>query len=154
FFEANPDIKERCLIFIGHPAGWPGDVVDEYRRHWQHLGQSIYLLAESQSALVYVRERGSGHPQHLGNVLVIDIGSSTVDVTIVEDLIPRNIDAGVDLGCRQIDEELAAMAKTALNGNADFKAALARSGGEDFLLFVCRRVKEAQFSGQAQDLMN
>ncbi len=150
FFEANQQVKERCLVFVGHPVGWRGDVVEEYRLHLRHLSTSVYLLAESQSALVYVRDRGSGHPEDLGSVLVIDIGSSTVDITIVEDMIPTNIDVGLDLGCRQIDEQLADMAKKALAANPKFTAALTRSGGEDLLLLACRRTKEAQFAGREQ----
>lgn len=154
FFEVNPGVEERCLIFIGHPAGWPEDVIEEYRRYLQHVGSSVYLLAESQSALVYVRDRSAVDPKHLDNVLVIDIGSSTVDITIVEDMFPRNFDVGVDLGCRQIDEELAAMVKEALAENPKFIAALTRNGSEDFLLLACRRAKEAQFSRRAQNLLD
>jgi hypothetical protein len=154
FFEANPDVQENCLIFVGHPAGWPASVVAEYSSYLDHLGPSVHLLAESQSALIHVRDRSSRRHESLGNVLVVDIGSSTVDFTVVEDMIPRNIAVGADLGCSQIDRRLAAMAKTALAGNAEFVAALTSSGGEDLLLLACRRAKEAQFSGSMPSLLD
>jgi hypothetical protein len=154
FFEANPDVQERCLVFVGHPAGWPHDVVRVYQSHLEFLAPSVNLLSESQSALVYVRDRNAHRSEALDNVLVVDIGSSTVDFTIVEDMIPRNIPVGAELGCNQIDRQLAAMVKVALAGNPDFTAALASPRSEDFLLLACRRAKEAQFSGRRPSLLD
>jgi hypothetical protein len=154
FFEANPDVQEDCLIFIGHPAGWPEDAIRVYRSHLELIAPSVYLLPESQSALVYVRDRDVHRFGALDNVLVVDIGSSTVDFTIVEDMIPRNISVGADLGCSEIDRQLAMMVKTALADNSEFAAALANCGSEDFLLLACRRAKEAQFSGRRPSLLD
>lgn len=154
FFEANPAVQEDCLVFIGHPAGWPGDAIRLYQSYLELLAPSVYLLSESQSAIVYIRDRDAHRSAALDNVLVIDIGSSTVDFTVVERMIPRNISVGADLGCSQIDRQLAMMVKTALAGNSDFTDALAHSGGDDFLLLACRRAKEAQFSGLRPSLLD
>ena len=145
FFKAHPDERKECVVFIGYPVGWSTAAVKEYSRHFLHLGLPVYLLAESQSAMVHVRDRSSSESKLLDNVLVLDIGSSTTDITIVEDMIPTNLDIGVDLGCRQIDEDLAKMARRALRGDPLFTAALAREGGQKLLLLACRREKEEQF---------
>ena len=156
FHESHEDAAGNCLIFVGHPAGWPADTVESYRRYLALLGPSVYLLPESQSALVHVRDVNRGLRDEgaslLDNVLVIDIGSSTTDVTVVEDLVPRNIPVGTALGCKQIDQYMATVVKSALAANREFTAALRADGGEDLLLLACRRAKEAQFAGHKQDL--
>jgi hypothetical protein len=154
FFAENPHVAEECLIFIGHPVGWDPNIVEDYRRHMELLGQKVYLLPESQSALVHVRELNRGRPASLDRVLVIDIGSSTVDVTVVEGMRPRNIGVGAGIGCSQIDRDLASMVKATFDGDAEFTAALQRTGGEDMLLLACRRAKEAQFSGRTQSVLD
>jgi hypothetical protein len=156
FYAAHPDVKDRCLIFVGYPAGWDAEVTEGYRRYLEPLGPAVYLLPESQSALVHVRDlnRAGDDARRLNNVLVIDIGSSTVDITVVEDLVLQNIVTMLNLGCNQIDAELAEKTRTALGGDPEFTAALESNGGEEVLLLACRRVKEAQFSGQVPTMID
>ena len=46
---------------MGHPAGSPADTsFESYRRYLALLGPSVYLLPESQSALVHVRDVNRG----------------------------------------------------------------------------------------------
>ncbi|MEV4351753.1 hypothetical protein AB0J83_45445 [Actinoplanes sp. NPDC049596] len=110
-------------------------------------------MPESQSALLHVRDRGRDDKQ-LERVLIVDIGSSTTDFTIVENLEPRNLPAGATLGCRQIDEHLAAQVRAALDHDSALAEALDGDGGAAFLLLACRWAKEAQFSGVSRRLMN
>jgi hypothetical protein len=153
FFEARAQVREACVVFIGHPAGWSATAVKEYRNQLEQLGLPVYLLAESQSALVHVRERGLSGRELLDRVLVIDIGSSTIDFTVVEDMTPKNLDVGANLGCKEIDNELAEMARKALAGYPEFTDALSRDGGPALLILACRYAKEAQFSGRPRSLL-
>src|SRR5258708_8351384 len=56
FFEAHAQVREACVVFIGHPAGWSATAVKKYGDQLGQLGLPVYLLAESQSALVHVRD--------------------------------------------------------------------------------------------------
>ncbi|MGW6056707.1 Hsp70 family protein [Streptomyces sp. NPDC055189] len=152
FFHRHPEVKEDCAVYVGHPAGWPVDAVEAYARQFAPLDVPVQLMPESQSALVHVRDR---HAEDRGNgldrdalreVLIVDVGSSTTDFTYVDDLEPRNLPVGASLGCRRIDDDLAALMRAALAGDKEFTDALTVAGGAQMLRLVCRRAKEAQFS--------
>lgn len=153
FREHHPEVFQDCIAFIGHPTGWPPEAVAAYERHLGLLGLPVRLMPESQSALLHVRDRGSDEKQ-LERVLVVDIGSSTTDFTIVEDLSPRNLPVGATPGCRQIDEQLAGLVRAALHHDAALTEALTADGGPEFLLLACRWAKEAQFSGNSRRIMD
>ncbi|MDI6098816.1 hypothetical protein QLQ12_09415 [Actinoplanes sp. NEAU-A12] len=153
FREHHPEVFTDGVAFVGHPAGWPAEAVDAYGRHLGLLGLPVRLMPESQSALLHVRDRGRDETR-LERVLIVDIGSSTTDFTIVEDLSPRNLPVGATLGCRQIDEQLAALVRTTLQHDAALMEALTADGGPDFLLLACRWAKEAQFSGVSRRIMD
>lgn len=153
FFEAHAQAREACVVFIGHPAGWSATAVKKYGDQLGQLGLPVYLLAESQSALVHVRDRRSSGRELPDRVLVIDIGSSTIDFTFVQDMTPENLGVGANLGCREIDTELAEMARTALGGYSEFADALECESGPALLVLACRYAKEAQFSGRQQSLL-
>ncbi len=153
FREHHPEVYQDAIAFVGHPAGWPLEAVAAYGRHLSLLGLPVRLMPESQSALLHVRDRGRDEKQ-LERALVVDIGSSTTDFTIVEDLSPRNLPVGATLGCRQIDEQLAGLVTAALHYEAALMEALTADGGPDFLLLACRWAKEAQFSGVSRRIMD
>lgn len=141
-----------CIVYVGHPTGWPKESTAAYGGHFSAMGIDVRLMPESHSALVHVRDRHTDGQPWQDRVLVIDIGSSTTDCTLVQDMTPRNIDLGADLGCRQIDRELAAMVRSNLK-TPGFAEALALDGGPALLLLACRRVKEAKFSGTSPGLL-
>lgn len=149
FFAEHPEIREDCAVYVGHPTGWDAESVETYHKHFSSMGLPIRLVAESQSALVHVRDRRAGRRETRGldRVLVVDIGSSTTDFTFVEDLIPRNLPVGSDLGCALIDRTLVTMVRKRFAGNEEFTKALGHDGAEEMLRLVCRRAKEAQFTG-------
>ena len=153
FREQYPEVFRDGVALVGHPAGWPAEAVTAYARHLALLGLPVRLMPESQSALLHVRDRGR-NDELLERVLIVDIGSSTTDVTIVEDLTPRNLPVGAALGCRRIDEQLAGLVRAALHHDAELTAALTADGGPDFLLLACRWAKEAQFSGVSRRIMD
>jgi hypothetical protein len=155
FFETNPGVRESCQILVGHPTGWPASARGAYLRFLRTSDVPLSLLPESQSALVHVwdRRRADGTDvQDVDDVLVIDIGSSTVDVTMVSDLEPVNIEIGAEFGCRNIDDQLARAAVAALGDQPGFRAAMEYPDGAMLLRLACRRAKEAQFSGQSLQL--
>jgi hypothetical protein len=158
FFQAHPEVRAGCFVLVGHPTGWPATARDDYRRFLQTVPVPLALLAESQSALVHVwdlrrkRLAETGPPQDIDDVLVVDVGSSTVDVTMVTDLKPINIDVGAELGCRDIDDDLAGRMCAALAGDAAFTGAMTHNDAPMLLRLACRRAKEAQFSGQSLQL--
>ncbi|MFI7410393.1 Hsp70 family protein [Streptomyces sp. NPDC049627] len=158
FLSRHPEVRGDCVVYVGHPTGWDDVSVATYARHFSSMNVPVRLVAESQSALVHVRDRRGGRREErrLDRVLVVDIGSSTTDFTFVEDLIPRNLPVGSDLGCAVIDRELARMVREAFAGDEKFTRALGRDdSGEQMLLLACRRAKEAQFTGtdvRLQDL--
>ncbi|MEV7453750.1 Hsp70 family protein [Streptomyces nigra] len=146
------------MMVVGHPAGWEPEVVQAYARHLQLRGVHTRLLPESQAALVHVRrpgatagseasDRSMAEQPTAGRVLVVDIGSSTTDFTLITDMKPRSLPLGTDFGCRRIDFEAADLVTAHHRDNETLNAALAADGGREFLLLACRRAKEAQFSG-------
>ena len=148
FFSEHPEVRRDCVVYVGHPTGWDAVSVEAYRRHLSSTNLPVRLVAESQSALVHVRDRRSERrdTRGLDRVLVVDIGSSTTDFTFVEDLIPRNLPLGSDLGCRVIDDRLARMVRQAFAGDKAFTEALDQDGAEETLRLLCRWAKEAQFT--------
>ncbi|ALG12668.1 Hsp70 family protein [Kibdelosporangium phytohabitans] len=153
FREHHPEVFQDGMAFVGHPTGWSPEAVAAYDRHLGLLGLPVRLMPESQSALLHVRDEGRDEKQ-LERVLVVDIGSSTTDFTIVEDHSPRNLPVGGTPGCRQIDEQLAGMVRAALHHDAALTEALAADGGPEFLLLACRWAREAQFSGSSRRIMD
>ncbi|GHC55112.1 hypothetical protein [Streptomyces flavofungini] len=149
FFAEHPEVHEDCVVHVGHPAGWNRRSVQAYLRQLRVMDVPVRLVAESQSALVHVRDRRAGRRNGggLDRVLVVDVGSSTTDFTVVEDLKPRNLPVGAELGCREIDTAVARIVRADFKDTAEFTAALERDGGPDMLTLVCRRAKEAQFTG-------
>lgn len=149
----HADLLRQAVVFVGHPTGWSDASIAAYGRHLAVLGLPVRLMPESQSALLHVRDRGRDGRQ-LERVLVIDIGSSTTDCTIVEDMTPRNLAVGAGLGCRQIDDMLAALVREGLRYDTPLMDALSADGGGDLLLLACRWAKEAQFSGVSRRILN
>ncbi|WP_189959261.1 Hsp70 family protein [Streptomyces alanosinicus] len=149
FFSRHPEVGRDCVVYVGHPTGWDPESVTTYRQHFSSMDQPVRLVPESQSALVHVRDRRAGRREahKFDRVLVVDIGSSTTDCTFVEDLIPQNLQVGSDLGCSLIDQDLAKKVREAFAGNKEFTKALDQDGSEEMLRLVCRRAKEAQFTG-------
>ncbi|MFD0412623.1 Hsp70 family protein [Streptomyces sp. NPDC127108] len=155
FFAKHPEVYADCVVHVGHPAGWDRRSVKAYLRQLRAMDVPVRLVAESQSALVHVRDRRAERPGDggLDRVLVVDVGSSTTDFTVVEDLVPRNLPVGAELGCREIDTAVARIVRADFEDTdsadaAKFTEALARDGGAHMLTLVCRRAKEAQFTGK------
>ncbi|MFC0531373.1 Hsp70 family protein [Phytohabitans kaempferiae] len=150
FFNEHPQIRDDCVIYVGHPTGWSVIDVDAYHSSLRGIATDLRLMPESQSALLHARDRAVADTD-IDKVLVVDIGSSTIDFTYVQDLEPFNLDCGATFGCRDLDLAMSTKVRNTLRHNKRFAAALQAEDAQDFLLLACRRVKEARFSGaQAQ----
>ncbi|QOV38579.1 hypothetical protein IM697_09480 [Streptomyces ferrugineus] len=149
-------------MVVGHPAGWSPEVIKAYGKHLKLDGIRTRLLPESQAALVHVRRPGAAadaadrsiaeQPRD-SRVLVVDIGSSTTDFTLITDMEPHSLPLGADFGCRRIDFQVADLVTERLRDNEILRDALAADGGREFLLLACRRAKEAQFTGTEADIL-
>jgi hypothetical protein len=148
FLERYQEIAEDCRIYVGYPAGWNADKeVDVYRQQLSDALRpyQLTMVAESQSAFIDVHD-AAGVDATRRPALVIDVGSSTTDFTLVTDTI-ENLPFGSDLGCRLIDQAVAdeLIASLARRDRDRF----ARATTRNLLLWICRRYKEASYLGVA-----
>lgn len=151
FLQARKEVAEDCLIYVGYPAGWnPNVEVDIYR---QQLADALRpyglaMVAESQSAFIDVHD-AAGTDASLRPALVIDVGSSTTDFTLVSDRV-KNLPFGSELGCRMIDRSLAADLARRL-AVRDRKRLERPGTARNLLLWMCRRYKESRSQGVPVD---
>jgi hypothetical protein len=103
-------------VFVGVPSGWTGEPesgrrLEAYRSALQSAGlRNVAFVPESRAAFMQARESGElqlGLDQLSGRVLVVDLGSSTADFTLVQDLNPLPLDFGHNaLGAALIEQTL------------------------------------------------
>ncbi|MBR8835264.1 MAG: hypothetical protein DSM106950_14865 [Stigonema ocellatum SAG 48.90 = DSM 106950] len=95
-------------FFIGCPSGWWQEEIESYK---QLLSEdclpNVTVVKESRAALMHAKESGIFTIEELQkSVLVIDIGSSTTDYTLVKGMSDTPVDFGHDLGASLIDKEI------------------------------------------------
>ena len=95
-------------FFIGCPSGWWQEEIESYK---QLLSEDCLpnatVVKESRAALMHAKESGIFTIEELQkSVLVIDIGSSTTDYTLVKGMSDTPIDFGYDLGASLIDKAI------------------------------------------------
>ncbi|MGA5757151.1 Hsp70 family protein [Nonomuraea bangladeshensis] len=146
FGERYPEVLGGCRLYIGHPAGWDQATVAVYREQLEGALRplSVQLVPESQSAFLHVHDQARVDPE-TRPVLVVDVGSSTIDFTLVTDG-PENLPYGDELGCRRIDEEIRGVVLEREHDPA-VRERLAQPTAAGLLSWLCRRHKEAAFSG-------
>lgn len=101
-------LGDNNYFFIGCPSGWWQEEIDTYK---QILAEDCLpnakVVKESRAALMHAKESGIFTIEELQNsVLVIDIGSSTTDYTLVKGMSDTPIDFGYDLGASLIDKAI------------------------------------------------
>jgi hypothetical protein len=100
----------RTLVMLGHPAAWAKGSA----RHSAYLKAfergfapgAVRAVPESRAVLFALRDEGLLRSSDLmGDVLVVDIGSSTTDFTLVRNLVAREVipAATTSLGAAHID---------------------------------------------------
>ena len=103
------DGRDRTLFVVGSPSGWSDAERATYAGILRQAGmQRVTVEKESRAAFLHLKEsRTSGVDAErlMQQVLIIDIGSSTTDFTIVSRMQARSIeDFGLGLGAGLIEE--------------------------------------------------
>lgn len=139
-------------FFVGCPSGWSISDREEYQTLLKEAGIPLLsVVPESRAAFMQAKEAGKLDYDKLRSaVLIVDIGSSTTDFTLVKSLHEIPIDFGSNaLGASLIDKAI--FARTL--ANHEDKALLERVF-EDYphhqarCELACRKAKEDYFSNE------
>jgi len=141
--------KTTKFVF-GAPSSWSGRDRREYASVLRAAGvPEVDVVAESRAALLYAKQSGELSAAELrGTVLIVDIGSSTTDYTIMRaaDEIPEDL-GDPRLGARLIDREILNRAVAAHARTEELRELLeADPSLRRRLELHCRLVKEDYFS--------
>jgi len=135
---------------FGAPSGWSAELRTAYGELLRSAGLArVDVVPESRAALLYARESGEVtlDPDQLhGGVLIVDVGSSTTDITFVDGLRMRPVDRGSQLGAGLIDKTILRRAIDEHPQRAEVQELLHEDRFERLRLELhCRQVKEAFF---------
>jgi hypothetical protein len=100
---------EESHFFIGCPSGWSRDEMSIYETMLKRSGiPRLTVVKESRAALLNVIESGGVTTEELrSTILIIDLGSSTTDFTVVTGgTSEAPMDFGQSLGASFIDKEI------------------------------------------------
>lgn len=162
FREQHPKIASEAVIFIGRPSGWSKEAVALYsgvleeglREILDKVGfePGLHLVSESRSAFIQVRDSRSLTPEQQASVLIIDIGSSTTDLTFVKNLTDNpqelNVRNSARLGGRLIDRLLLeAVIEQYANPQQLESRFEDKPRDKRYLQYLCRKAKEIHFGG-------
>ncbi|MEH1773984.1 MAG: Hsp70 family protein [Nostoc sp.] len=143
---------EGSYFYIGCPSGWTVSDRTEYQKLLQEAGISqLNVVPESRAAFMQAKEAGKlEYDKLLASVLIVDIGSSTTDFTLVKSLEEIPIDFGSNtLGASLIDKAIFA----GTLANHEQKALLEKVFKEyphhqARCELACRKAKEDYFSNE------
>lgn len=100
---------ENTYFYVGCPSGWSVSDRAEYQKLLQSAGIDLLnVVPESRAAFMQAKEAGKlEYEKLLSSVLIVDIGSSTTDFTLVKSLQEIPIDFGSNtLGASLIDKAI------------------------------------------------
>ncbi|WP_026733239.1 Hsp70 family protein [Fischerella sp. PCC 9605] len=100
---------ETSYFYVGCPSGWTVSEREEYQKLLQEAGVPLLnVVPESRAAFMQAKEAGKLEYEKLkSSVLIVDIGSSTTDFTLVKSLHEIPIDFGSNaLGASLIDKAI------------------------------------------------
>ncbi len=139
-------------FFVGCPSGWSRAEMKSYEEILSRTGvPRLTVVKESRAALLNVIESGGITQEELrANVLIIDLGSSTTDLTLVTGgTVEAPMDFGLELGAALIDKQILDHAVKAHPEREALQSAFADDAKErERCEFRCRRVKEEYFSNE------
>lgn len=156
--------SEEIVFCVGHPTRWDGLDIAVYRAilsgsvlgagSYAGKKSSIYMGAESRAAFLYVKSTATSSSLPRGrSALLIDVGSSTIDVTaMTADAGSSQYNSGSNyLGARAVDLLIREYYLGILARDPDdwaaFNLMLANSPNIDMALTLsCRAAKEKVFS--------
>jgi len=161
FAKKHPTIAGDCEVFIGCPSGWKKESREKYEQHFEQYFDdnefpSCRMVPESRAALIQAldlarRSKNQDSENSLRKlirkrVLLIDIGSSTTDITILDNLEPYEVKLGEDFGLKLVDEQLLTILCKIHPEGEKLKAQIKDDRRrEQFLLYLCRLSKEYGF---------
>jgi molecular chaperone DnaK (HSP70) len=143
---------ETSQFYVGCPSGWSASDREEYQKLLKEAGIPILsVVPESRAAFMQAKEAGKLEYDKLKSaVLIVDIGSSTTDFTLVKSLYEIPIDFGSNaLGASLLDKAI--FARTV--AKHEQKALLERVFEEyphhqARCELACRKAKEDYFSNE------
>ena len=143
---------ETSQFFVGCPSGWSASDREEYQTLLKESGIPLLsVVPESRAAFMHAKEAGKlDYDKLKSSVLIVDIGSSTTDFTLVKSLHEIPIDFGSNaLGGSLIDKAI--FARTV--ANHEDKALLERvfeqyPHHQARCELACRKAKEDYFSNE------
>jgi molecular chaperone DnaK (HSP70) len=143
---------ETSQFFVGCPSGWSVSDREEYQNLLKESGIPLLsVVPESRAAFMHAKEAGKlDYDKLKSSVLIVDIGSSTTDFTLVKSLHEIPIDFGSNaLGGSLIDKAI--FARTV--ANHEDKALLERvfeqyPHHQARCELACRKAKEDYFSNE------
>lgn len=146
---------------FGSPSGWPATLRADYARLFREAGfANAEVVTESRAAMLYARDSGEvaiDIATLSGCVLIVDLGSSTVDFTAVVRRQHRNLakrdvrkvelrDRGTNLGASLIEREIMERVLAEHPQQQDLEEALAADQNSRLRLeLLCRKAKEDYF---------
>ena len=143
---------EGSYFYIGCPSGWSVSDRTEYQKLLQEAGiPRLNVVPESRAAFMQAKEAGKlEYDKLLASVLIVDIGSSTTDFTLVKSLEEIPIDFGSNtLGASLIDKAI--FARTLANHE---QKVLLEKVFQEYphhqarCELACRKAKEDYFSNE------
>jgi molecular chaperone DnaK (HSP70) len=103
------DSEENSHFYVGCPSGWSSRDREEYQKLLQEANiPFLNVIPESRAAFMQAKEAGKLEYEKLkSSVLIIDIGSSTTDFTLVKSFHEIPLDFGSNaLGASLIDKAI------------------------------------------------
>ncbi len=150
FREAEPEIGRQAQVYIGHPTSWTEEDAEVYRAWFPaNVFPGIQVVRESHAAFIQVRDYARLPDALLDSVLVIDIGSSTTDITFVKDLVPQQLSLGDEFGARLIDQAIFEVVEERHPHPEQLQERWETHDKDKvYLRYLCRKAKEHYFTGE------
>jgi hypothetical protein len=140
--------------FVGRPSVWTSAESEHYRRLLQTVLRRVTVVPESRAALIEAKEKYALAPEQVREaILIIDFGSSTIDVSLVfRGIQDESLDTGTELGAHLIEKEMLRRAIERSPQREEVLAFFSREGGENHRRVCearCRELKESYWNLEA-----
>jgi molecular chaperone DnaK (HSP70) len=143
---------ESNYFYVGCPSGWSISEREEYQKLLQSAGiPHLNVVPESRAAFMQAKEAGKLEYDKLkSSVLIVDIGSSTTDFTLVKSLHEVPIDFGSNaLGASLIDKAIFARTVAKHEQSSLLEKVFAQYPHHQARCeLACRKAKEDYFSNE------
>ena len=143
--------------YVGCPSGWSRKSIDRYQKMLAEIaGVHVTIIKESRAAFVNTVESKTSTlalEDLRKNVLIVDIGSSTTDLTLVHDLLDEDF-GNPQLGAALIDQTMFRNTLAQSSDRAQWEEAFAKNPKlRARCEIACRTSKEKYFRSE-QDYLD